>query len=103
MAEFANKWQIGYDLVMTTMNISMPDEMRTFVEEQLKKGGYSTASEYIRELIRNAQKENARARLEGLLLEGLDSGEPIEVTPEYWEKLRTEARQRLAAQKKKLI
>jgi antitoxin ParD1/3/4 len=87
---------------MTTMNISLPQEMREFVEEQLRAGGYSTASEYIRELIRNAQKEKARARLEALLLEGLDSGEPIEITPEYWDQLRAEARQRWDARKKKI-
>ncbi len=82
------------------MNISLPDEMRAFVEEQLKSGGYSTASEYLRELIRNAQKEKARARLEALLLEGLDSGDPIEMTPESWRELREEARRRAAAQRK---
>jgi len=81
------------------MNISLPDEMRAFVEEQLKNGGYSTASEYVRELIRNAQKEKAKARLEALLLEGLDSGDPIDVTPEYWRELRDEAHRRLAARK----
>ena len=86
---------------MTTMNISLPDEMRAFVEEQLKSGGYSTASEYVRELIRTAQKEKARARLEALLLEGLDSGDPIEVTPDSWRELRDEAQRRSAARKNK--
>ena len=83
------------------MNISLPDEMRAFVEEQLKSGGYSTASEYVRELIRDAQKAKAQARLEALLLEGLESGDPIEVTPEYWRELREEAHRRLAARKNK--
>ena len=82
------------------MNISLPDEMRAFVEEQLKSGGYSTASEYVRELIRDAQRHAAQNRLEALLLEGLDSGDPIEVTPESWRELRDEAHRRLAARKK---
>lgn len=86
---------------MKTMNISLPDEMRAFVEEQLESGGYSTASEYIRELIRTAQKEKARARLEALLLEGLDSGEPIEVTPQFWEARRDELRRRVEKRTKK--
>ena len=36
---------------MTTLNISLPDAMRTFIEETVSKGGYSTASEYIRWLV----------------------------------------------------
>jgi antitoxin ParD1/3/4 len=49
---------------MTTMNVSLPDEMKAFVEEQVQRGGYSTASEYLRELIRDAQKQAAKERLE---------------------------------------
>ncbi len=82
---------------MTTMNISLPDEMRAFVEEQLKSGGYSTASEYVRELIREAQKAKAQARLEALLLEGLDSGEPVKITPEFWKERRQEFERRIQA------
>lgn len=69
----------GESEIMTSLNISLPDSMRQFVEEQVAAGGYSTASEYVRELIRTRQKERAQARLEQLLLEGLDSGPPIEV------------------------
>ena len=36
---------------MTTLNISLPDSMRAFIDEQITQGGYSTASEYIRDLI----------------------------------------------------
>lgn len=75
---------------MTSLNISLPEGLREFVDEQVKSGGYGTASEYIRELIRQDQKRAADEKLEALLLEGLDSGEPIEVTPEYWEKKRRE-------------
>lgn len=83
------------------MNISLPEEMRAFVEEQLKSGGYSTASEYVRELIRNAQKQKAQARLEALLLEGLDSGEAVTVTPDSWRELREEAQRRAKDRKNK--
>jgi antitoxin ParD1/3/4 len=70
---------------MTTLNISLPDSMRTFIDEQIALGGYSTASEYIRDLIRQAQKQAARDKLDSLLLEGLQSGESIEVTDEWWQ------------------
>ena len=72
---------------MTTMNISLPKELKSFVDRQLKSGGYSTASEYVRELIRDAQKQ-AEGRLEKLLLAGLNSGEPVEVTPDWWKRKR---------------
>ncbi len=80
---------------MTTMNISLPDALKTFVDEQIANGGYSTASEYVRELIRQAQKQAAQQRLEMALLEGLESGEPIPVTPEFWEKRRRVLEERL--------
>jgi len=87
---------------MTTMNISLPDEMRSFVEEQVAQGGYSTASEYFRSLVREAQeKKAARERIESLLLEGLGSGESSPMTPEDWEAVRSAARRVLTKRGKK--
>ena len=42
----------------------------------------------MRELLRQDQKRRAQEKLEALLLEGINSGKPIEITPEYWEKKR---------------
>lgn len=70
------------------MNISLPQPLKDFVEERVKQGGYSTPSEYVRELLREDQKRRAEEKLEALLLEGLNSGKPIDVTQEYWEKKR---------------
>jgi antitoxin ParD1/3/4 len=72
---------------MTNMNISLPETLKTYVEEQVAAGGYGTASEYLRELIREDKKRKAQARLESFLLEGLDSGDPVPVTPEFWQGL----------------
>ena len=69
---------------MTTLNISLPESMRTFIDEQIAQGGYSTASEYIRDLIRQAQKQAAKEKLDNMLLEGLTNGESVEVTDEWW-------------------
>ena len=52
---------------MGTMNISLPDSLRAFVDDQVSRGGYGTSSEYIRELIR---KDQDRQRLRELLLAG---------------------------------
>ncbi len=80
---------------MTTLNISLPDSMRVFIDEQVKKKGYSTASEYIRHLIRTEQEREEQKRLQTLLIEGLDSGEPIEISEEWWENKRAGLIQRL--------
>ena len=69
---------------MTTMNISLPEPMRAYVEQQVAQGGYSTASEYIRQLVREDQKRAAKQRLESLLMEGIESGPSVEITDEYW-------------------
>jgi antitoxin ParD1/3/4 len=73
---------------MTSMNFSLPEPMRQWVEAQVAAGEYGNVSEYMRELIRRDQREKAQRKLEELLLAGLQSGDPIEVTPEYWEKKR---------------
>ena len=54
--------------------------------------GYGNVSEYFRSLLRDAQKEEAEARLEALLLEGLAGGDDIPLTPEFWKDLKAEAR-----------
>jgi antitoxin ParD1/3/4 len=73
---------------MASLNISLPQSLKDYVEDQVKDSGYSTPSEYIRELLRLDQKRRAEQKLEALLLEGINSGEPIEITAEYWENKR---------------
>jgi antitoxin ParD1/3/4 len=74
---------------MTTMNISLPDSLKTFVDEQVSQRGYGTSSEYVRELIR---KDQDRQRLRGLILAGLES-EPTEaVEHHYFDTLRDRVR-----------
>ena len=72
---------------MTNVNVSLPETLKEYVEEQVADGGYGTTSEYMRELIREDRKRKAQERLETLLLEGLDSGDPIPITPEFWQEL----------------
>ena len=79
---------------MQTMNISLPDPMKQYVEEQVTVGDYSSASEYMRELVRADQKRNAREQLEQTLLESLLEGDAQEATPEFWATLRTELSKR---------
>lgn len=69
---------------MATMNISLPENLKGFVDSQVQAGGYSTSSEYIRELIREDQKKKLEQRLSTLILEGLESGEPLPTDAAYW-------------------
>ena len=54
---------------MATLNISMPDEMRAFIEARVSTGEYQSASDYLRDLIRHDREQTER-----LLVEGLESG-----------------------------
>ena len=81
---------------METMNIALPESMKHFVQDRVSEGGYSSVSEYIRELIRADQKRKIEERIDALLVEGLDSGQPIPVTPEYWDAKRRKLTERLA-------
>lgn len=58
-----------------TMNISLPETMKVFVEERIETDGYGTVSEYVRDLIREDQKKREEEKLEKLLLSRLQSNE----------------------------
>jgi len=81
---------------MTTMNISVPDEMKKFVETQMAQEGYASASEYLRALIRDAQKRRAKRELEAKFREALESGPATPMTREDWDSIEHEALERLA-------
>jgi antitoxin ParD1/3/4 len=83
---------------MTTMNISVPEEMKAFVEAQMSQEGYASASEYLRALIRDAQKRQAKQELEAKLLEGLQ-GPTVQMTRNEWKSIEREARDGLTGEK----
>lgn len=75
---------------MGTMNISLPDSLKSFVDEQVAQRGYGTSSEYMRELIR---KDADRLHLRNLLLDGAGSAPATPVDAAYFDTLRTRVRQ----------
>lgn len=77
---------------MATMNISLPDELKQFVDAQVNELGYGSSSEYLRELIR---KQRDVERLRGLLLEGAGSGPGAAVTADTFRRMRGELRERM--------
>lgn len=78
---------------MTTMNISLPDALKSFVDEQVIQRGYGTSSEYVRELIR---KDQDRMRLRELLLQGAESAHGNPVDEAYFDALRNRIHRRAA-------
>jgi antitoxin ParD1/3/4 len=70
---------------MTTMNISLPETLKAFVDEQVANRGYGTSSEYVRELIR---KDQDRQKLRLLLLAGAASAPEGPADSAYFEALR---------------
>ena len=84
-----------------SVNISLPEEMRQWVEEQVRSRGYATVSEFFRELLREAQKQQAREEIDRKLLAALESGKPVPVTSNDWKQLRKEAKKRLGSKSRK--
>ena len=91
---------------MTTVTISLPESLKTFIDQQLATKGYGNVSEYFRSLLREAQEREEDERLEALLLEGLASGgKDIRLTKAFWKDLKSEAldlARKHAARKKSL-
>jgi antitoxin ParD1/3/4 len=89
-AILANFCQGIYDKPMSTMNISLPDALKAFVDDQVSQRGYGTSSEYVRELIR---KDQDRLQLRGLLLAGAASAPAAPADVAYFAALRARVTQ----------
>ena len=76
---------------MSTMNISLPEALKAFVDEQVVGRGYGTSSEYVRELIR---KDQDMQRLREMLLDGAGSAATTPVGAGYFQSLRDRVAQR---------
>ena len=70
---------------MTTMNVSLPDELKSFVDERVEHDGYGSTSEYVRDLIR---RDRERVHLREVVLEGADSGPGDVADTAYFDALR---------------
>ena len=82
--------QSSYSSTMSTMNISLPENLKSFVDEQVKNRGYGTSSEYVRELIRRDQD---RLQLRKLLLSGAESPPMTVAGEDYFSRLRDRIRE----------
>ncbi len=76
---------------MATMNISLPDELKEFIDQQVAEHSFMTSSEYIRSLVR---KEHAVAKLRAMIEEGKNSPIVAVADEAYFEGLRDRVRQK---------
>jgi antitoxin ParD1/3/4 len=83
---------------MTSINISLPDQMKEFVDEQIGEGGYSDPSEYFHALLRQQQRRKAEEKLEGMLLEGLSTNSSA-LDEKDWKHVRDELEKRISKDK----
>ena len=79
---------------MANVNLHLPDELHQFVNGQVEAGEFDGASAYIESLI--ARAKQGKETLEALLIEGLDSGDPIPLDGDEWRRIRSEVTERLS-------
>ena len=86
MTNFA---KVATMVLMATMNVSLPDGLKEFVEAQVSERGYGTSSEFVRDLIR---REEGRTQLRALLVDGMGSGPGSEMDEAYFDRMRERIR-----------
>jgi antitoxin ParD1/3/4 len=89
MANFAKSGDIV--VLMTTMNVSLPEELKSFVDDRVERDGFGSTSEYVRDLIRRDQD---RLRLRQLLLDGANSAPGPPADDDFFTALRERSRTR---------
>jgi antitoxin ParD1/3/4 len=75
---------------MTQITVELPDELAIQIQSQIAEGEFSNLGEYVVYLLQQEQSQLRSTELEKMLLEGLDSGELIEITDQWWEQKRRE-------------
>lgn len=87
-------------MAISTLNISLPDTMKSEVEDVVATEGYGNTSEFFRDLVRNYLRERKERRLESLILEGIQSGKPTPFTRSDLEAIKERGVRRIAQRRK---
>jgi antitoxin ParD1/3/4 len=86
---------------VSTMNVSLPDTLKQFVDQQVVRAGYSSVSDYVRHLIRQEQARQAERGLAELIRKGLESGPARPAGSGYWAAKRATLRASAPARRRK--
>lgn len=85
---------------MATMNVSLPDAMKTWIEEQVQTGRYGNSSDYVRDLVRRDQERaEARQKLQDIVDQALASGRVELTRDQLLDRMRIKAREAVDRQK----
>jgi antitoxin ParD1/3/4 len=76
----------------TTMNVSLPKDLKEWVDDQVQAGGYGTASEYLRDVLRRARERQARRAIDEKLIEAFESGPALVMDDKDWASIRRAAK-----------
>lgn len=79
---------------MTPLHLNLSEELQLFVDGQVEVGQFDGPAKYIETLIERAHK--GKEKLEALLIEGLDSGDPIPLDADEWSSIREDVARRLS-------
>jgi antitoxin ParD1/3/4 len=83
--------KIAKEIPVATMNVSLPDPLKQFVDDEVREGGFASTSDYMRDLIRQRQRAKAEELLRRLIAEGMASGPAEVLEPDFFDKLRARA------------
>ncbi len=75
---------------METYSITVPDDVAEIVKEKAANRGFHSPADFLQALIASALDQEDRDRLEAMLIEGLESGPPIEATEKFWREFKDE-------------
>jgi antitoxin ParD1/3/4 len=82
---------------MATLTITLPDELKEFVEAQAARDGFGSPDEYLAALLRQTRHRIAKLELDAKLIEGLDSGPATPMTDADWDELKRRVFERVEA------
>lgn len=85
------------------MNVSLPTDLKRWVDEQVRTGGYGTASEFMRDMLRRARLRQQRRDIDALLVDAVNEGADIVMDDADWASIRKAARMRAAKSSRKKV
>ena len=82
---------------MSSIDVTLPDELKRFVETEAAAGGYESPGAYVQDVLRVVWRHKEKAGLESSLVSASSSEPTIEATPEFWNELKARVRRRAGA------
>jgi antitoxin ParD1/3/4 len=75
-----------------TMNVSLPPDLKKWIDQQAREGGFATAEEYMRDMLRRARERQAKRQIDAMLIEAVESGATTVMDDDDWTSIRKSAR-----------